>query len=471
MKTTRLVSIPPILYLLIFSVAAVAQDVRQRIERVENGLELALQIEGEKNEFFNLEERMQALNVPGLSIAVVKDGRIDWAKGYGYADVARMQRVDTETLFQAASISKTILAIRLLQLVESGAIDLDTDVNQYLISWKVPNNEFTQVEKVTLRRILNHTAGLTVWGFPERPRDEAEVSIVDTLEGNGIYEPVTVFQPPGSGWLYSGGGYLIGQLLISELDGKPAAESITANVLQPLGMTRSTFGNELPRTLLPSAATGYREDGTPVDGRWYHYPSGLWSTPSDLARIATAIQSVHQEGGNGILGVNYVDLMLTASGRDYGLGFQIDEVGFSHGGANEGYRSIVYGWKDQPYAVAIMLNSKNGVIMQEILISVAKAYSLPGVQPDIRKTVRLTEDELNSFAGRYQADGRGPVSIELSDGRLRLTASFISDPIDLFPQSGHTLFDRSGTTYRFDSDEISDDGFLLDDGRFFESID
>ncbi|MEQ9230129.1 MAG: serine hydrolase domain-containing protein, partial [Cyclobacteriaceae bacterium] len=150
---------------------------------------------------------MKELGIPGVSIAVMNNGVIEWAKGYGIADSLENRKVTTETLFQAGSISKPVAATRALQLMEQGLIDLDVNVNTYLSGWKLPDNEFTEKEKVTTRRILNHSAGLTVSGFPGYMTGETIPSLPEILDGKGNTDPVRVYKEPGGDWSYSGGGY------------------------------------------------------------------------------------------------------------------------------------------------------------------------------------------------------------------------------------------------------------------------
>jgi CubicO group peptidase (beta-lactamase class C family) len=158
----------------------------------------------------NLIDRMQHHNVPGVSIAVIDNGRIDWARGYGFADVGTNQKVDLDTLFQAASISKPVTAMAALHFVEEGKLALDEDVNRRLASWKVPENEYTKTEKVTLRRILSHSAGLTVHAVAGYAVGEPVPSLVDILNGKkGTYSaPVVIDFVPGSKMRYSGGGFV-----------------------------------------------------------------------------------------------------------------------------------------------------------------------------------------------------------------------------------------------------------------------
>jgi CubicO group peptidase (beta-lactamase class C family) len=178
---------------------------QQKITRIENGLQPNVQIAGDSIPNFNIEERMRELGIQGVSIAVINKGEIEWAKGYGMADSAENREVTTETMFLAGSISKPFAALRAHQLAEQGVISLDSNVNNYLSSWKVPDNAFTVNEKVTTKRILNHTAGLTIWGFPGYDKGDTIPSVVEVLDGKGNTGAVRVFKEPGESWMYSGG--------------------------------------------------------------------------------------------------------------------------------------------------------------------------------------------------------------------------------------------------------------------------
>jgi len=310
----------------------------ERISRIENNLQPNLQIEGEPVPVYNIEERLKELDIPGVSIAVINDGTIEWAKGYGMADRSENRPVTAETMFLAGSISKPVAATRAHQLAESGTISLDTNVNNYLTSWTLPDNEFTENEKVTTRRILNHTAGLTVWGFPGYDKGDTIPKVADVLDGKGNTDSVRVYKEPGESWMYSGGGYTIMQLMITDLEGDSFPAIIQSNVLDPLGMTSSTFENPLPGTYHTIAATGYRANGDEVEGKWPIYPemaaAGLWTTASQLILWAKEIQQIYQTQNDGLLKAETVNEMLTPGMNDHGLGPGVNEHTFGHGGAD-----------------------------------------------------------------------------------------------------------------------------------------
>ncbi len=430
----------------------------ERISRIENGLQSNIQIQYGDSvsiQYYNIEERMKELGIPGVSIAVMNNGVIEWAKGYGMADSYENREVTTETLFQAGSISKPIAATRILQLAEKDKINLDSNVNDYLSSWKLPDNEFTEKEKVTTRRLMTHSAGLTVHGFPGYSKSDTIPSIVDILNGKGNTGPVRVFRKPGERWKYSGGGYTIMQLIITDLEQKKFPEIMQEHVLDPFGMTSSTYANPLPKKYHDLAATGYYNDQTAVKGKWHTYPemaaAGLWTTPSQLVLWAKEVQQILQTQKDGLLKTQTVNEMLTEHRGNQGLGPYVLKHTFGHGGADEGFRADLMAWKDIPISVAIMSNSDNGSsIFREIFLSLAKEYDLPEVKPRIRTFNEQSSKQLARFVGEYRFPKNGDAKIIVKDNGLEFTGKIFSRAIFLLPETDSVFFNkRSGTYYEF----------------------
>ena len=199
----------------IIILAAIAQNctstVDEQIRSVETHLMPAVVLKGFPVPQYTIEERMSALHVDGVSIVVIRNYEIDWAKGYGFADIESKRKVTVDTLFQAASISKPVAAVGAMILVQQDKLTLDDDVNSYLKDWKVPENELTMQQKVTLRRLLSHTAGLTVHGFPGYAVGAPVPTILEVLDGKkpANTAEIRVDILPGSQYRYSGGGYTV----------------------------------------------------------------------------------------------------------------------------------------------------------------------------------------------------------------------------------------------------------------------
>src|SRR6185436_15103017 len=248
--------------ILAVSLVALAQSpVQSRVERVENGLLPAVIVKGVPG--WTVQERLKRYKIPGVSIAVINNYKVEWAKAYGVKDVETNEPVTTETRFQAGSISKPVAAMAALKKVEQGKIALDEDINNKLTTWKLPDNEFTARKKVTLANLLSHTGGLTVHGFPGYAPDEKIPTLSQILDGGppANTPAVRVDFEPGTRFRYSGGGVTIAQLAIMDIEKKPYPQIAQETVLGPLKMTNSTYQQPLPDDIRKKAATGYRSNG------------------------------------------------------------------------------------------------------------------------------------------------------------------------------------------------------------------
>lgn len=439
--------------------SAASPDVIASMQRSVSPL---LVVRGEHRPPVSLAQRMSQLNVRAVSIAVVRDGRLDWARAYGFADAEWKIPATPTTLFQAGSISKPLTALAILQRVDAGSIDLDRNVNDYLRSWQLPDNEFTVVHKVTVRNILNHTAGLTVWGFPGYPRSAALPGTIDVLEGRGNTPAVRVWKEPDQSWRYSGGGYTILQLLLSEQAGAPFDELMHAAVLEPLGMHRSTYSQPLPQSLRAEAAAGYDRDGKRVYGDWHVYPemaaAGLWTTASDLAKYLIAVQNANRGRGQ-LLSPNLLHAMVTPGLNDHGLGLVLspDHLRFGHSGADEGFQANMTGFLDGRGGVVIMTNSDNGGrLAQELFLTLGSLYGWSGMKPVERTVVKLPHAMLDRLAGKYSLpagqDNSETTDLEITrEGDALVVRSRGARDMTLLPESDRRFFDREvGLPVEFD---------------------
>ena len=438
---------PGLLLCLVTPLLAAGQSV-DRIRAVETGLTPTVVLKGRPVPRHTIEERMKALNVPGLSVAVIRNYEIEWAKGYGLADVATKRPVTADTLFLAGSISKPVAAAGALALVEQGKLKLDDDVNTYLKSWKVPENEFTKEQKVTLRRLLSHTAGLTVHGFPGYNASAEVPTVPQILDGAKPANTgaVRVDLTPGTTWRYSGGGYTVAQLMMTEVTGLTFPELMQRAVLAKAGMRASTFENPPPQRLTDVAASGYKGNGDAVPGRYHTYPemaaAGLWTTASDLARFVIEIQKSREGRSNRILKQATVEEMLRPEKQNYGLGFGINERDglkrFGHGGSDVGFQALLNATVDGRGFV-VMTNSENGGRLgAEIALAVAAAYGWPD-KPREREAIAMTPEALAKFAGEYEAGRIGTVKIRVEGDHLLVTVRGQGDTA-MYPQSADTFF-------------------------------
>ena len=384
------------------------QDVAARIKGVEAGLLPMVLIENGPR--WSLPERMAYYHVPGISIAVINDFKVEWVKGYGVLDTETKTLVTEKSLFQAASISKPVAAMAALKMAQEGKLDLDADVNSALKSWKLPDNEFTAQVKVTLKHLLSHTGGVTVSGFPGYVSGNPLPTLVQILNGEPPANtvPIRVDILPGRQFRYAGGGFTILQQMLIDLSGKPFPAFMKEVILNPLRMAESTFDQPLPPAKLSSAAAGHLSRGRAINGKRNVYPemaaAGLWTTPGDLARFAVEIQLSLQGRSNKILSQASLERMLTRTPQSaYGLGFSVDPRGyFSHGGGNAGFTCLLIAHKKDGYGAVVMTNSSNGPsLYTEILRGIAREYKWENFLPAEQKPVVLDARQEEAVLGQY----------------------------------------------------------------------
>lgn len=383
-------------------------SLESRIEQSENGL-VKFTVLGPVpfGKKYSLAERMAHYQVPGVSIVVIDDFRIDWAKGYGVRIAGSDDPVTADTLFHAGSIVKMFSAAATLKLVEAGDLDLDQNVNDVLVSWKVPENEFTTTEKVTLRRLLSHSGGIRD-GFTNRSGSDIEslpdylapggeaptVTIQELLEGApgvDVDGPTVVGAIPGSEYKYANADYAILELLLGDLTGKPYPEFMSETVLEPLDLQSSTFEQPLPADLRARAVWEHYVDGTPFEKERLHFPFGsLWISPRDLAHFAIEIMLAYNGRSEELFSQEMAKEMLTAQidieGNQltdaYGFGFDLqtneDEFVAFHTGGTWGSTCVLWLFPNIGQGAVVMTNSASGSLIRfEILHSISKVYGWP----------------------------------------------------------------------------------------------
>ena len=379
--------------------------------------------------------QMAQRNIRGLSLAIIKGGRVAVARAYGVTDEVSRAPVTTSTLFQAGSISKPVSALGALHLVEAGTLSLDGDVNGKLTSWKVPENRLTTTEKVTLRRLLSHNAGMTVHGFPGYDVAEPMPTLVQVLDGAppANTPPIRVDTTPGAIWRYSGGGFTVMQQMMIDVTGKPFPQYMQQTVLGPIGMTSSSFEQPQPSARAALTAAGYYADGTPVRGRWHVYPemaaAGLWTTATDLAKFAIEIQETLAGHGHGVISPAMARQYVTEQKGGSGLGIGVQGTGpalrFSHGGRDEGFDATLVAGAESGDGLAVMINANdNSRFMGRLQNYIERAWSFGAATsaspPAATNPARIDPRRLASYAGYYEAAENSMIGLVTDPSRSGL---------------------------------------------------
>jgi len=396
----------------------------KRIQAVENNLIPYVPIKGFAT--WNIVDRMKYYNIPSVSIAVIKDFKIDYVKSYGETDTLLHTKATTQTIYSAGSISKLVTAVIALKMVQQGLFSLDSPINQYLQSWKLADNDFTRTTPITLRMLLSHTAGTSqsaYWGF--LPTTSKLPNIIQVLSGAAIAEsrPVVVNSEPNKQWRYSGGGYMIVQMAIMDVLKQDFNTIAQQYIFKPLGISNSTFQQPLPTHIQQRFANGYSAASW-YKGVAYVYPqqaaAGLHTTPTDLALLIIALQK-SMAGTNNFLSTSLANEMvkpkiqISRGGfkEDMGLGaFLLEQANnnsakgkyFEHQGANAGFIAFAIGSVVGGNGVVIMMNTGddfNG-FGTELRRSVAKVYKWNNFLPETIQPKILPLSILKAYEGRYR---------------------------------------------------------------------
>jgi CubicO group peptidase (beta-lactamase class C family) len=438
----------------------------ERIARIERGLLPPTLVEGEPLPATTIDEALRSYEIPGVSIALIENYRIAWTRAYGVREHGSPIAVTPDTLFQVGSISKTVATVGAMRLVEEGALALDEDVNRALTSWRLPENELTRDEKVTLRRLLMHTAGVTISSAGDYFEGEPIPSLAQILDGvpPAKTPPIRVIAVPGSKQMYASSAFFIVQQMMEDVTRQPFATWMREKVLEPLGMRNTTFEQPIPEPYRSRAASGHYPGTTVVRGRWTVKPemaaAGMWSTAGDVARFAIAVQQMLRGRSRGVLRRETVQQMLASgdaplSGGERvqhaprSIGFDVSRDGgvlrFSHGGRTTGYNGTMIAFEDGR-GIVILTNGHSQGLAREIIRAVGREYGWSEFQPVVKRAIDVPAAVLAEYAGRYEfPEGRRPpVSvIDVKNGRLHI------DGVPLRAESPVKFFSAGEATYTF----------------------
>jgi CubicO group peptidase (beta-lactamase class C family) len=383
---------------------------KKRVRAVEKGLLRAVFLKGQKLEKFALNARMPFYRVPGVAVAVMDRNAIEWSREYGVCDLRTGEPVAQNTVFQVGALGQPVTAAAVLELVKDGKLDIDTDVNARLHSWRVPRNALAEKSNITLRSLLTHTAGFPISPLPGYSRDRTAPSLIDLLNGRDAASALalTPDAPPGQEVRPSEIGFAVLQQIVADTASEPFPTFVKERIFGPLGMKFSTFAMPIPETGGNRPATGHTRDGKAIEGKWLNYPGdGLWTNPSEFLSFAAAVMQTAMGSGQHLLSAELARSMLTRQFGNAGFGFAIDgqgtDIRIHLRGHTRGYTGSldIYPYKGQ--GAVIMTNSDNGIfITEEILRAMAAAYEWPDFKPVEHAVYRLDPSNYRTYIGRYQ---------------------------------------------------------------------
>jgi CubicO group peptidase (beta-lactamase class C family) len=388
-----------------------SKNVEEKIKLVENNLISWVRLDSSSN--WNIYDRMKELNINGASIAVIHNYKIEWVKSYGWADTAEKKPVTNQTLFQSASIGKSVNGFGYMKLLQNKIVDFSIDINTYLESWKFHYDTASHGKKINLAQILSHTAGLSVHGFDGYKWNAPTPTLKQILDGEKPANNPAVRSEfePGLKFKYSGGGYEISELLLEDITHTSYESFIKKNIFKPLKMYNSTY--EI-KPIEKNCATAYRYDGKEIGCKYHLYPekacgAALWTTATDLAKFVLEIQLSLKGHSNKVLSKETTELMLTPylKSSNYGFGFFIRKKGndfyFEHSGLNEGFSSQYYGSMKNGKGVIVLVNSDNTEFKDELVNSVATVYGWEKFYDFASKKIIGVADTItDKYVGKYK---------------------------------------------------------------------
>ncbi len=446
------------------------QTIGAEIEAVGKGLLPPVTVAGDPHPTRSLTSEMKQRHIPAVSIAVIHDGRLRWAHAWGTLGVEGGAAATADSLFQAASISKSLAAMAALHLVQEGKLSLDASVDTELKSWKLPQNSFTAQHPVTLRELLSHTAGVNVHGFRGYAATDAVPTLEQVLDGikPANTEAIRVTAVPGAANSYSGGGYTIAQQMMIDATGEAFPKIMQSLVLGPIGMRHSTYQQPLPKGRMGEVAMPADDKGVAIAGGPHTYPemaaAGLWTTPSDLAKWVIEMQRSLKGEAHHVLSQEMTRVMLTPIKDDYGLGVDLSTQNgvpsFAHSGGNAGYKTFYIGYENGDGAVIMTSGDNGGWLWPEILRSISNEYHWSTWKSVEHPAITLPVAALKVYTGKFKAASLGEFEVSLEDGHLRGNLSYYgSSP--LFPSAANTFFaTETKVELRFDSPDAG--VFLVD---------
>ncbi len=387
----------------------------QRADAVEPNLAPMYYLEGQPAAHAGLLRRMADLHVPGVTIAAISNEHVDWARGYGVAALGGTA-VTPETLFSAESMSKPVTALAVLKLFEQQRIDLDRNVNEYLKRWKLPESSLPGSKTVTVRQLLTHTSGIGTHNGELYDTSKPLPTLLNDLDGVAPSRTpaVRIEEAPGAKFHYANGGYEVLQLLIEDVSGESFASFVSTNILKPAGMTRSSYDVPLSDELAAHAATAYLGDHAIPPRKYYNSnpaAGGLWSTPTDMAKLLIEVQREYDGKSSRILKQSTIRQMLLPGpemmpGMLQGLGIVIGgKPGrhfMEHGGSGIFHDEMVAYFQGDRNGLVVMANSSNaGVLVEEVLRSASAVYGWPDFGQESHHVVAFDASTASKFFGNF----------------------------------------------------------------------
>lgn len=438
---------------------------------------------------WTLAERMTAHRVPGVALARWKAGRLLGILHVGQAKAigtAGGPRIGPKTLWQAASLTKPVVAVCAAAMAERGLLNLDADIEPYLGDWSLPREPGSGTHPVSLRQLLSHSAGTSVSGFMGYAPGERLPSLSQLLRGEAPArsEPVRLLRPPGERASYSGGGYLVVQRLLEQVTGQSLATLIQRHVGRPADWRHSTLAQPLPEALARRAATGHDGEGQPLSAGSFVYPelaaAGLWTTAAEMAGFGMRLQRGLLGRADGLLGAVAAQALAQRQVGGWATGFELlgtdprqaadprEGWALFHTGSNRGFKCCLLLQRWQADGLLVLTNGDGGgSLFQELLAGHSLAESWPVLRPRVRATQALTQEVALTYQARYHMHQpiEATVVVEADAPGLAISVPGHVPRARFFRAEPDQFFDLSGSEVHFLRNAAGKVEALLWDGQ------
>ena len=422
----------------------------ERKIQLENGIRGQVKFLGEPETFSSIADEMSAYDIPAVSLAVIDQGKIEWAGIYQNAKFSEEQELDCTSIFQAASLSKPVTFLAAVRMHAAGEIDLDENIETYLKDFALPQGKQTTENPVTLRNIFAHTSGITPGGYQGYARDLDVPSDPDILRGSdGVNSPaIEVVTPPNETLAYSGGAYTLAELALQDLYNDEFSNIMKEWILEPVGMKYSEFTQPLPASKSNQVAKGHTPSGDVLDGGWRNHPeqaaAGLWSNATDMAQFLIEIYRAYH-GKSSIFSQTDIQSIVSQERNGQAFGFILnqsgDDIAITHYGGNAGYRTGMTISLTNGNGLVYLINSDNGgALGNELLLSASEVYNWQHFKQTTASRRQVSPNELERLSGEYKWNDQVDLSIRYDESEKLIALIFPNgDEYKLTPIIGDEL--------------------------------
>lgn len=428
-------------------------SLKESVERkvqLEREIRAQVKFLGESGNVSSITDKMAEYNIPALSLAVIHQGKIDWADIYQNANFPEAQKLDCMSIFQAASLSKPVTFLAAQRMHSAGEINLDENIQNYLKDFVLPQGKQTAENPVTFRNIFSHTSGITSGGYQGYTKDLALPSDMDILMGSeGVNSPaIKVITLPNETLAYSGGGYTLAELALQDIYNDEFSNIMKKWILDPAEMDHSEFTQPLLASKSNQVAKGYTPSGEVLDGGWRNHPeqaaAGLWSNAIDMAKFLIEIYKAYQ-GESSIFSQSDIKSIISHERDGHVYGFIVnrsdDDVSLTHYGGNTGYRTGMTISLTTGNGLVYLINSENGgALGNELLLSASKIYNWQHFKQINVRREQVSSEVLKDLKGEYKWNNQIDLSITYDENNNLISLIFPNgDEYKLTPIVGDDL--------------------------------